>query len=48
MFDKEIHTVRENAEALIVARKEIGLEVIADKTKYMIMAQDRNVGQVTV
>ena len=48
MFDKEIHTVKENAEALIVARKEIGLEVNADKTKYMIMAQDRNVGQVTV
>jgi hypothetical protein len=28
-----IHTVRENAEALVVATKEIGLEVNTDKTK---------------
>ena len=28
-----IHTVKENAEALIAATREIGLEVIADKTK---------------
>jgi len=28
-----VHTVKEKAEALIVASKEIGLEVIADKTK---------------
>jgi hypothetical protein len=32
------HTVKENAEALVVATKEIGLEVNADKTKYMIMS----------
>ena len=30
------HTVKENAEALVVATKENGLEVNADKTKYMI------------
>jgi hypothetical protein len=29
-----IHTIKENAEALIVTSKEIGLEVNADKTKY--------------
>ena len=29
-----IHTVKEKAEALVVASKEIGLEVNADKTKY--------------
>jgi hypothetical protein len=29
-----VHTVRENAEALVVATKEIGLEVNTDKTKY--------------
>ena len=28
-----VHTVRENAEALVVATKEIGLEVNDDKTK---------------
>ena len=40
-----IHTVKENAEALVVATKEIGLEVNADKTKYMVMSLDRNAGQ---
>jgi len=40
-----IHTIMENAEALIVASKEIGLEVNADKTGYMVMSQDQNVGQ---
>jgi hypothetical protein len=28
-----LHTMKENAETLIVANKEIGLEVNADKTK---------------
>ena len=32
-----VRTVKENAEALVVATKEIGLE---DKTKYMIMSRD--------
>ena len=40
-----IHTVKENAEALVVATKEIGLEVNADKTKYMIMSRDQNAGR---
>ena len=39
------HTVKENAEALLVATKENGLEVNADKTKYMVMSRDRNAGQ---
>jgi len=37
-----VHTVKENAEALIVASKEIGLEVNADNTKYMVMSRDQN------
>jgi len=37
-----LHTIKENAEALIVANKEIGLEVNADKTKYMVMPGDQN------
>jgi len=32
-----VHTVKENTEALVVASKEDGLEVNADKTKYMVM-----------
>jgi hypothetical protein len=39
------HTVKENAEALLVATKEIGLEVNADKTKYMVISRDRNAGR---
>ena len=39
-------TVKENAEALLVATKEIRLEVNADKTKYMVMSRDRNTGRV--
>jgi hypothetical protein len=42
---KRIHTVKENAEALVVATKEIGLEVNADKTKHMVMSRDRNAGR---
>jgi hypothetical protein len=38
------HTVKENAEALLVATKEIGLEVNVYKTKYMVMPRDRNAG----
>ena len=37
--------MKENAEALLVPTKEIGLEVNADKTKYMVMYRDRNAGR---
>ena len=40
-----VHTVKENAEALVVATKETGLEVNADKTKYMVRSRDRNAGR---
>jgi hypothetical protein len=33
-----IHTIKENAKSLLVASKEIGLEINADKTKYMVMS----------
>ena len=39
-----VHTIKENAEALIVAW-EIGLEVNVDKTKYMVMSRDQNAGR---
>ena len=39
-----IHTLKENAEALVAATREIGLEVSADRTKYMVMSRDQNAG----
>jgi hypothetical protein len=40
-----VHTVKENAEALLGANKEIGLEISADETKYLIMSRDHNAGR---
>jgi len=37
-----IQTLKENAEALVAATREIGLEVSADKTKCMVMSRDQN------
>ena len=40
-----IHTLKENAEALVAATRETGLGVSADKTKYMVMSRDQNAGR---
>jgi hypothetical protein len=40
-----IRTTRKNTEALVIAGKEIRLEVNSEKTKYMVMSRDQNVGQ---
>jgi len=37
-------TIKENAEVLVVDSKETGLEVNADKTKYMVISRDQNAG----
>ena len=39
-----IRTVKGNAEALVVATKETGLEENADKTKYMVMSREQTAG----
>jgi hypothetical protein len=39
-----VHAIKKNTDSLVVAGKEIGLEVNADKTKYMVMSRDQNVG----
>ena len=40
-----IHTLKENAEALVAATRDIGLEVSPDKTKCMVMSRDKNAGR---
>jgi len=39
------HTIKENAKSLLVASKEPGLEVNADKTKHRVMSRDQNEGR---
>jgi len=41
-----VHTVKKNAEALVAATKETGLEVNAYKTKYMTVSRDQNAGRI--
>jgi len=38
-------SLKENVELLVVASKETGQEVNADKTKYMVMSRDQNAGR---
>ena len=40
IFGGSIHIRKEDAESFVVASKEIGLEVNADKTKYIVMPRD--------
>jgi len=37
--------MKKNTKALVIVSKEIGLEVNADKTKYMLKSQDQNAGR---
>ena len=39
------HTIKKNTEALVVASKEIGLEVNVETTKYIVMSEKQNVAQ---
>ena len=41
-----VHTVKKNAEALVAATKEIGLQLNAPKTKYMTVFRDQNAGRI--
>jgi len=41
-----VDTVKKNAEALVAATKEIGLEVNAHKNKYMTVSRDQNAGRI--
>jgi hypothetical protein len=39
-----VNTIKKNTDALVVASKEIGLEVHADKTKCMVKSRDQHAG----
>ena len=41
-----VQTVKKNAEALVAATKEIGLEVNAHKTTYMTVFRDQNAERI--
>jgi hypothetical protein len=40
-----ICTVRKDTEVLVIASEETGLEVNAEKTKYIVMSRDKDKGQ---
>jgi hypothetical protein len=39
------HTIRKRAEAITIASKKIGLEVNADRTKYLVISRDKSTGR---
>jgi len=40
-----VHAIEIKTDALVVASKDTGLEVTADKTQYMVMSPDQNAGR---
>ena len=46
ILGRSVHTVKKNAEALVAATNETGLEVNAHKTKYMTSSRDQNAGRI--
>jgi len=40
-----VHIIKKNTKPLVVARKDTGLEVNADKTKYMVITRGQNAGR---
>jgi sorting nexin-29 len=45
LLGDSVHTIKENSETLLEASRDIGLEINAEKTKYMIMSRYPNAGQ---
>ena len=42
---RTVHATKKKAEAVVVASKEIGLEVNCDTTKCMVMSRDQDAGR---
>jgi len=45
IFGGSLQTLKEHADAVVVANKETELEVKVDKSKYMVMSRDQSVGR---
>jgi hypothetical protein len=45
LLGDNIDTIKKNIETLTDASKEIGLEIKVEKTKYMLLSRQQNVGQ---
>jgi hypothetical protein len=45
LLDDSVNTIKENSETLLEASRDIGLEINAEKTKYMVMSRHPNSGQ---
>jgi hypothetical protein len=45
LLGDNIDTIKKNTETLIYASTEVGLEISVEKTKYMLLSRQQNVGQ---
>jgi hypothetical protein len=45
LLGDNIDTIKKNTESLIDASKEVGLDVNAEKTKYILLSRHQNAGQ---
>jgi hypothetical protein len=45
LLGDSVNTVKENSETILEAGRDIGLEINAEKTKYVIMSRHQNSGQ---
>ena len=44
LLGKNIHTIKKNTESFLVARKELDVEVSAERAEYMFMPCEQNAG----